>query len=129
MPRGGASGAKSSDLFTYRATVRRVIDGDTLAVSIALLYYTLDEKLRLRGLDCPELATPEGRAAKRYVEGLIGESAELTITSSKVDKYDRYLADAHLQLRSGETGFLNNALFEDGHAVPMAASTAGAALL
>ena len=38
----------------------------------ALPHCEMDEKLRLRGRDCPEMATPEGRAAKRYVEGLLG---------------------------------------------------------
>ena len=32
------------------------------------------------------------------------------------DKYDRYLADVFLELKSGETLFLNNALLENGHA-------------
>ncbi|MBI4626107.1 MAG: hypothetical protein HY736_23165 [Verrucomicrobia bacterium] len=35
------------------------------------------------------------------------------------DKYDRYLADVFLELKSGETLFLNNALLENGHAVRM----------
>lgn len=111
--------AKSADLFTYRVKIGRVIDGDTLLVTILLPQCEMDEKLRLRGLDCPELDTPAGKAAKRYVETLLVETAEVVITTSKVDKYDRYLADVHLRQRSGETIFLNNALLAGGHAVPM----------
>lgn len=114
-----ASDATATDLFTYRVTVRRVIDGDTLAVTIALPHYTMDEKLRLRGLDCPEMDTPEGKAAKRFTEALLADAAEVTITTSKVDKYDRYLADVHIRRPGGEEIFLNNALLENGHAVPM----------
>ncbi len=111
--------AKSADLFTYRIKIGRVIDGDTLLVTILLPQCEMDEKLRLRGLDCPEMDTPAGKAAKRYVETLLVETAEVIITTSKVDKYDRYLADMHLRQRSGETIFLNNALLVGGHAVPM----------
>ena len=111
--------AKPADLFTYRVKIGRVVDGDTLLVTILLPQCQMDEKLRLRGLDCPEMDTPAGKAAKRYVETLLLETAEVIITTSKVDKYDRYLADVHLRQRSGETIFLNNALLAQGHAVPM----------
>lgn len=111
--------AKSADLFTYRVKIGRVVDGDTLLVTILLPQCEMDEKLRLRGLDSPEMDTPAGKAAKRYVETLLIETAEMVITTSKVDKYDRYLADVHLRQRSGELIFLNNALLVGGHAVPM----------
>lgn len=111
--------ATFADLFTYRVTVRRVVDGDTLQVSVALPLYEMDEKLRLRGLDCPELDTPEGKAAKRRAEELIATAREVIITTSKVDKYDRYLADVHLLQPDGEWLFLNNTLLREGHAVPM----------
>jgi endonuclease YncB( thermonuclease family) len=113
--------ATTADLFTYRAKVRRVVDGDTLAVSVLLPDYEMDEKLRLRGLDCPEMDTPEGKAAKRFAEALLLDAVEVTITTSKFDKYDRYLADVHIRCPSGEEIFLNNALLQNGHAVPMGA--------
>lgn len=116
-----AKEASSAELFTYQATVRRVLDGDTLLMTIALPHYGMDEKLRLRGLDCPEMDTAEGRAAKRFVDVLLADAESVTITTSKVDKYDRYLADVHVRRSSGEEVFLNNALLENGHAVPMGA--------
>ena len=116
-----APDATFADLFTYRVTVRRVIDGDTLNVTVALPLYAMDEKLRLRGLDCPELDTPEGKAAKRRVEELIATAREVVITTSKVDKYDRYLADVHLFQPDGDWRFLNNTLLREGHATPMGA--------
>ncbi len=116
-----APAATAADLFTYRATVRRVVDGDTLIVSVALPHYMMDEKLRLRGLDCPELDTPEGKAAKRYVDTLLLDAAEVSVTTSKVDKYDRYLADVHVTTRTGESLFLNNELLRSSHAIPMGA--------
>jgi endonuclease YncB( thermonuclease family) len=81
----------------------------------------MDEKLRLRGLDCPEMDTPEGKAAKLFTEALLVDAVEVIITTSKVDKYDRYLADVHIRHTDGEVVFLNNVLLENGHAVPMGA--------
>ena len=61
-------------------------------------------------------------AAKRCVEAVVNETEGVTITTSKADKYDRYLADVFLHRRSGEEVFLNNALLENGHAVRFDAS-------
>jgi len=113
-----AEGAKASDLFTYRARVLRVVDGDTLWMEIYLESKKwLKEKLRLRGLDVPELDTAEGKAARRFVEELIGKSVAVTITTTKPDKWDRYLSDVFLETKSGQELFLNNLLLENGHAM------------
>jgi endonuclease YncB( thermonuclease family) len=107
---------KPTDLFTYEVAVRRVIDGDTLEIGVALPHLTLRVKLRLRGLDCPEIATPEGKVAKRVVEALVRDAQSVTIYSSKPDKYDRYLADVFFKRGDGTEIFLNNHLLENGHA-------------
>jgi endonuclease YncB( thermonuclease family) len=114
-----ADGATKAELFTYAATLRRVVDGDTLVVALEVSPGVfLEQKLRLRGLDCPELSTPEGKAAKRFVEALFSDSiGDLVINTTKPDKYDRYLADVFVKTKSGEEVFLNNALLENGHAV------------
>lgn len=71
------------DLFTYAAIVEKVIDADTLKVRIKLpLKQWITQTLRLRGIDCPELSTPQGRAAKRYVVSMIKKSSKLFIRSS-----------------------------------------------
>ena len=113
-----AEDAKSSDLYTYRAEILRVVDGDTLWMKIYLRpRHWLKEKLRLRGLDCPEMDTVEGKAAKRFVETLAAQATAVTITTTKPDKYDRYLSDIFLETNSGAEIFLNNALLENGHAI------------
>lgn len=111
--------ARPSDLFTYQGLVQRVVDGDTLVVQVALPGFEMDEKLRLRGIDCPEMDTPEGKAAKRFVDSLLKAGDPIILCTTKPDKYDRYLADVYLQPRSGEELFLNNALLQNGHAIPM----------
>ncbi len=57
-----ASKAGEKDLFTYQAFIERVIDGDTLLVKIDLGFSTRVRKyLQLRGIDAPEIATPQGK--------------------------------------------------------------------
>lgn len=113
-----ADDATQTELFTYAVTLRRVIDGDTLVVELEVAPLTrLELKLRLRGLDCPEISTPEGKAAKRFVDGLLATAIGLTVTTTKPDKYDRYLADVFIATTSGDEIFLNNALLDTGHAV------------
>lgn len=113
-----ATAANKADLFTYAATVRRVVDGDTLEVDLPLPRgFTHQLKLRLRALDCPELDTPAGKAAKRFTESLIAPAAAIEIVTSKPDKYDRYLADVFIPDGAGGFTFLNNELLGSGHAV------------
>jgi endonuclease YncB( thermonuclease family) len=110
--------ATRADLFTYRAEVLRVVDGDTLWVRIYLRPgHWVKQKLRLRGLDAPELGTTEGKAAKRFTDGLVSQAAAVVINTTRADKYDRYLADVFLQRGSAPELFLNQALLDNGHAV------------
>ena len=112
-----APAAGKADLFTYPAAVLKVVDGDTLWVKVYLRPgHWVKQKLRLRDLDCPEMATAEGRAAKRFTAAFLDRAPAVIICTTKPDKYDRYLADVFVE-RDGEQRFLNNALLENGHAV------------
>ena len=118
-----ADGAGKADLFTYAATVRRVVDGDTLEIEVKLPRgYAHVMKLRLRGIDCPEMDTAEGKAAKRHVEACFTDARDVTIYTTKPDKYDRYLADVFIFNGANDAAkptdvFLNNALLQHGHAM------------
>ena len=48
---------------------------------------------RLRGIDTPEMNTAAGRKAKAFVVKVLKGLDHIIISSSKSDKYDRYLAD------------------------------------
>ncbi len=110
--------ATKADLFTYRAEILKVVDGDTLWVRIFLRPdQWVKQKLRLRDLDCPEIDTPAGKAAKRFTESLVNSARSVTISTTKPDKYDRYLADVFIRTSTGDAIFLNNALLEACHAV------------
>jgi len=84
------------NIFTYQARVDKVIDGDTFLVSFDFhLAVSISQKLRLRGINCPEIDTEEGKKAKRFVESRLKDCEFLIVKTYKdrSDKFDRYLAD------------------------------------
>jgi len=88
------NGRTAQDLFTYRAYLESVVDGDTLWVMLATgMRGASRQKLRLRGIDCPEIDTEEGKKAKQFVEKVLKGVPSLTVLSSKNATYDRYEAD------------------------------------
>ncbi|MBI4357986.1 MAG: thermonuclease family protein [Candidatus Omnitrophica bacterium] len=110
-------GATVADLYCYPAELIRVVDGDTLWMKVWLAApMWIIEKLRLRGIDAPELGTPEGEAAKRFLTSVLNQTRAITITTTKPDKWDRYLSDIFLEMKDGELIYLNNHLLENGHA-------------
>jgi len=59
---------KDNFLYTFRILqVVNVVDGDTFDFRLDLGFnLSLDIRVRLADVDCPELGTPEGEAAKEY---------------------------------------------------------------
>ncbi len=112
-----AADATPAQLYTYNAQIERVVDGDTLWTLVHLTgTQWRREKLRLRGIDCPERGTPAGDAATRYVQTQVRQARRLVVTTTKPDKWDRYLCDVYLVPADGPELFLNNRLLELGHA-------------
>lgn len=84
----------AKDLYTFKATIERVIDADSLLVHVDCGLETLSrQRLRFRGIDTPELSTPEGQRAKRFIESRIKPNDFVIIKTHKSDKFDRYLVD------------------------------------
>ena len=92
-------------MYTYAAKLIEVIDGDTVDLLIDLGFGVhAKERCRLYGIDAPEMPTEAGRAAKAYLESLLGASSELFVATRKMtrkpkektDKYGRYLAVLYL---------------------------------
>ena len=109
-----AKQASASDLYTYRASVLEVTDGDTLWLWIDLGFgFFTKQQVRFRAIDAPEIVTRDGQAAKEFIEKELKHNSEVVITTSKSDKYDRYLVDIFYETKSGEK-FLNNQLLEEG---------------
>ena len=105
-----------SDLYTYEASVERVVDGDTIIAKIDLGFGNqCREYLRFRGIDAPEIDTPEGKKARGFVVGELAKGDYVILTSTKADKYGRYLADVFYGSEDGE--FLNQKLLDEGLAL------------
>jgi endonuclease YncB( thermonuclease family) len=116
--------------FTYTARVERVVDGDTLCVGIDVGFgMKLHEKLRLRGINTPELKTAAGKRAKRYVEKLLPVGTRIVIKSRKTitDQHGRFVMDVFYlkpdstasEIIAGGT-YLNQHLLDTGLAERMA---------
>lgn len=107
-------------MYDYKATLIRVVDGDTLHVSIDLGCDTsLRMTVRLYGINSPEMSTLEGKEAKAYAERWFAEHApdgQLMIRTrrDKKEKYGRYLAIVYYSLGQEP---LNDALVREGKAV------------
>ena len=116
--------------YTYEAAIDRVIDGDTLLVVIEVGFgIKVHDKLRLRGIDTPELGTPEGDRAKKFVQGLFPVGTTIIIKShkSRTDTHGRFVVDVLYKegvedpeeiLKSPV--YLNQHLLDEGCAVRMA---------
>ena len=113
-------------MWTYRAKVVRVIDGDTVDVDIDLGFgiWQKNERVRIMGIDTPESRTRDkiekkfGLAAKAKLKSLLGPNPVLQTTISKKGedmkgKFGRVLGDF---LVDGKQ--VTEIMCKTGHAVP-----------
>lgn len=108
-----------SNLYTYRAQVVRVIDGDTVVMDIDLGLNTWlrRQHIRLAGINAPEIRgeeRPQGLAAMVYLIDALQDVDTLTIRTvkDKAGKYGRYLAE--LFLPDGRS--INQMMIKSGNA-------------
>lgn len=78
--------ARTGDADTRTGTVVAVHDGDTISVR------TANETIRVRlvGIDCPEVGQPWSARAKRFTSDLVF-GKQVTIERHGTDRYDRLL--------------------------------------
>ena len=104
-------------MYEYNAVVVRVIDADTVDVSVDLGFDVhIKQRVRLMGINAHEKHTNLGKEASAYVRKIIPLGTKIVLQSSKDnnDKYGRYLARIILP----ETNeCLNDILIKRGHAV------------
>ncbi len=82
--------------YTYAARIIRVVDGDTLYTRIYLGFgVKVTERVRLRGINTPELGTPEGERAKKFVQNLLPVGSLIVLKSHKctTDPHGRFVED------------------------------------
>lgn len=100
--------------WTVPAVVGRVVDGDTVYVTFDLGWHiSLYSAVRVAGIDCPEIATPAGKAAKARAMQLLPVGLPVIVVSHKLDKYGRVLGS--IALPGGED--YGAMVMHEGHAV------------
>ena len=108
-------------MWTYKAEVLRVVDGDTIDVLVDLGFGVYKkERLRLARVDAWETRLEErekGLAAKEFVKKETPEGSTVTITTSRKGKYGRYIAEVSY-LGSDRAENLSDKLVQEGHAIP-----------
>jgi micrococcal nuclease len=105
--------------YTYNALCTSVYDGDSVTLDIDLGFnmWMRNQKIRLLGIDTPELRgeeRPEGLVAASRLRDLI-ENREVTLQShrDKAGKYGRWLGTIYLDGVS-----MNQLLLDEGLAEP-----------
>ncbi len=84
--------------WTYRATLVRAVDGDTIDVTVDLGFrLRIELRLRLVGVDTPERGHPDyARATAMLREHLDGKPLMLRTHKDRTGKYGRYLATVYI---------------------------------
>lgn len=114
-------------MYEYRATVLKVVDGDTVDVDIDLGFgiWLRDERVRIMGIDTPESRTSDpvekifGLASKHRLEEILGEQTTLK-TFAAADgedmkgKFGRILGDFIAE----DGRLVTEIMIEEGHCVP-----------
>jgi micrococcal nuclease len=82
-------------MYEYKAIVKKVIDGDTIDVTIDLgfnIQYT--ERVRLARINAPEMSTEAGKVVKTFmVDTLEGRDVTIRTQKNTFDKYGRWIAE------------------------------------
>lgn len=75
--------------WVVHGVVTRVVDGDTFVVDLDLGWrvWLRDERLRVLGINAPEVSTPEGVAAKTWAQGIVPVGTKIVVHSKSLDKY------------------------------------------
>ncbi len=120
--------SKSPDAFVYRATLDRVVDGDTFDCILDLGFDVKlhKQRVRLHGIDTPESRTRdlaekkkglEAKARnKELLESVSSKSGYFRLKSYGVGKYGRVLGEIFIMDKDEKTICINNQLITEGHA-------------
>jgi len=111
-------------MYTYKAKLDRVIDGDTIDVNMDLGFdISVHKRIRLAGIDTPESRTRDleekkrGLASKARLIELL-DKGDLVVESQEVGKYGRVLGVLHVYPENLSLPInINDTLVEEGFAV------------
>lgn len=105
--------------YTYRATVVRIVDGDTLDLDVDMGFrsWRMKERFRLAGINAPEtnrsIEASSGRSAKDYLSKLVPVGSTILVETAKdPDNFGRWIAKVWFN-----DTCVNDSLVEAGHAI------------
>ena len=111
-------------MWTYKAKLVRVIDGDTVDAEIDLGFSVfVKQRIRLYGINTPESRTRDleekerGLAAKARLTEILGKDFLVETMLNKRGKYGRVLGILHVENETGDRTNVNQQLVTEGHAV------------
>ena len=115
-------------MYQYKAKVVKVVDGDTIDVTIDLGFdITTKKRVRFSGINAPESRTRDlkekarGLAAKARVKQILAENESFELHSEELGKYGRVLGKIYIKKLDGMDCFtqkcLNDVLIDEKHAV------------
>ncbi|MBL0360123.1 MAG: thermonuclease family protein [Elusimicrobia bacterium] len=82
----------SGATYVFKATVLDIVDGDTIVLDVDCGFeIKKKERIRLAGIDCPEITTEEGREAAEYVRNQLSRVPFVMLRTTKVDINGRFL--------------------------------------
>jgi micrococcal nuclease len=110
-------------MWNYRASLVRVIDGDTVELKVDLGFRVYSqETFRLARINTPERGQPGYMEASQRLEHLLTNDVDyLDITTrkgDKQDKYGRYLVEITAVTKAGPMFLVNSVMLAEGLAVP-----------
>ena len=107
-------------MYEYKAIVVSVYDADTITVNIDLGFgiWTFKQKIRLFGIDAPEMRGPEradGIVSRDWLrEKILDREIVLKTKKDKAGKFGRWIGDVYLP---SEEVSLNDQMVSNGLAV------------
>ena len=115
-------------MYTYKAKLERVVDGDTVDATIDLGFdIFVKKRIRFSGINAPESRTRDleekarGLAAKDRVKNILEENKNFTLHSEELGKFGRVLGKIYLDKLDGKNCLtqvcLNDQLVKEKHAV------------
>ncbi len=113
--------------YVFKAIVLEVVDGDTLVVDVDCGFeIKKKERIRLAGIDCPDIVTDEGKEAAEYVRNQLARVPFIMIRTTKVDINGRFLGHVFYSLDDSTEKdniytngrYLNQDLLDKGFARP-----------
>jgi endonuclease YncB( thermonuclease family) len=113
--------------YVFRVTVLEVVDGDTLLLAVDCGFkITKEERIRLAGLNAPELVTKKGKEVALYMRDLLTKAKGIVVKTQKVDTFGRFVGHIFYSFEDDEVGkvyaegrYLNDDLLKKGYAQRM----------